>query len=273
MKAKKIVVFLTIAVVLGAGLYLFQKDKQEKELIAYNKLKYQQMTEAAMTSSPTGLLVMASTINKYHQTKGHYPEKLLDLYPEFIPDKAFISTLNWKYDLANGSYVIKKNITGQKTFASMGPDLKLKTGIDDSATQPEAVAASNKPKSQKTEMAQALAPKSLKAESDINNGTTFIETVKKASLPKIKKTLTDSNTVDAKDIAPFKPSAGIVKKELSKNEEYLLSFDGGRLYIWKTKDGIIGFSDIQYPDEKQLTIYRDRSWIEYGVDQNTIIKK
>ena len=129
MKATKIVVFLIIAAVLGGGLYFFQKNKQNKALMAHNKQKFQQVTKAAKKSRTAGLLVMASAINKYHQIKGHYPKDLIHLHPEFIPDKSFILTLNWRYYPGNGTYRIEKNIKGEKRFSSMGPDMKLKTGI------------------------------------------------------------------------------------------------------------------------------------------------
>jgi hypothetical protein len=80
MKANKIVVFLIIIAALGSGAYLFQKNKQDKALVAHNKLKFQQMTVTAKKSNAAGLLVMASAINKFKQVKGHYPNALLDLY-------------------------------------------------------------------------------------------------------------------------------------------------------------------------------------------------
>ncbi len=236
MKPKKIVVLLIIVVALGGGLYLFQKNKQETELIAHNKLKFQRMTTAAKKNRYTGLIVMASTINKYHKIKGHYPKTLLDLYPEFIPDKLFILTLNWKYYPENKSYLIKRNLKNQIIFASMGPDLKLKTGRDDSVTQSEKVALKD------------------------------FETIKKISLSNIKIIKRDVKIEEKRNNTLHKPSVRIVKKELDKNEEFLLSFNGSRLYIWKTKDGIIGFSDVQYPEKKQLTIYRNQNWIEYSTN-------
>jgi hypothetical protein len=272
MKQKKIVAILIIVAALGGGLYLYQKNKQKKALAVHNKLKFQQMTTAAKKNRYAGLIAMASAINKYHQVKDHYPINLLDLYPEFIPVKSFISTLNWKYNPKNGSYLITKSIKDQRIFASMGPDLKLITGRDASGAQPKAIVAFNKPNSQKIKITKTVALKNLKTKPDINKHTKFIATVKKASSPDIKKTLRGVKTADERKITRHKPSVRIVKKELDEDEKFLLSFDGSRLYIWKTKDGILGFSDIQYPDKRQLTVYRDRSWIEYGADQNTIVK-
>ena len=55
----------------------------------------------------------------------------------------------------------------------------------------------------------------------------------------------------------------IIRKALTQNEKFLTTFTRSNYYIWKTSQGIIGFSNIQYPDVKNLTIYKDKNWIEY----------
>lgn len=265
MKANKIIIFLIIIAILGSGAYLFQKNKQDKALVAHNKLKFQQMTEAAKKSNAAGLLVMASTINKYKRVKGRYPDALLDLYPDFISDKPFISTLNWKYSLKNGSYLIKKNIKGQKTFASMGPEFRLKTGIITSAKQPE-ILADKKPKFNKIKTVKVAALKSSTNGSDIKEHIKLSQTGENISSPNTNELLRDKKKEIVKKNSQLEPSIRIVKKPLNKDEKFLLSLNGDRLYIWKTKNGIIGFSDIQYPTTKQLTIYRNQGWIEYVVN-------
>jgi hypothetical protein len=265
MEAKKIVIVLIIIAILGSGAYLFQKNKQDKALVAHNKLKFQQMTAAAKKSSAAGLLVMASTINKYKRVKGHYPEALLDLYPDFISDKSFISTLNWKYSLKNGSYLIKKNIKGQKTFASMGPEFKLKTGIITSETQPKTLADSRS-KFKKITPVKVAALKNSTNGSDIKEHIKLSQTGENISSPNTNELLRNKKKEIEKKNSQLVPSIRIVKKPLNKDEKFLLSLSGERFYIWKTKNGIIGFSDTQYPTTKQLTIYRNKGWIEYVVN-------
>ena len=265
MKAKNIVIVLIIIAILGSGAYLFKKNKQDKALVAHNKLKFQQMTAAAKKSSAAGLLVMASTINKYKQVKGHYPEALLDLYPDFISDKPFISTLNWKYSLKNGSYLIKRNIKGEKTFASMGPEFRLKTGTITSARQPETL-ADNRSKFKKITTVKVAALKNSINGSDIKEHIKLSQTGKNISSPHTNALLSDKRKGIEKKNSQLEPSVRIVKKPLDKDEKFLLSLNGEGLYIWKTKNGILGFSDTQYPTTKQLTIYRNQGWIEYVVN-------
>lgn len=262
MKANKIVIILIIIAALGSGAYLFQKNKQDKALVVHNKLKFQQMTAAAKKSNAAGLLVMASAINKYKQVKGHYPNALLELYPDFISDKPFISTLNWKYFLKNGSYLIKKNIKGQKTFASMGPEFRLKTGIITSATQPESLVDSRS-KFKKIKTVKVATPKNSINGSDIKEHIKLSQTGENISSPHTKALLRNKKKEIEKKNNQLEPSIRIVKKPLNKDEKFLLSFSGDRFYIWKTKNGIIGFSDTQYPTTNHLAIYRNQGWVEY----------
>ncbi len=256
MKATKIVGFLIIAVILGVGLYLIQSNKQKKALAAHNAQKFQRITKSAQKSGAAGLLVMASTINKYYQIKGYYPKDLSQLYPEFIPNEPFILTLNWKYYPENKTYLIIRNATGSKALYSMGPEMKLKTVKDQASTPIEKiVSVKTRQTSKKSEVYRKPASKP--------------ELEKRAKREQLSKVLTpDIITKQVK----IKSNDTVVKKneqkfifeknELNHNEKFLLSFNGDNLYIWKTHKGIIGFSDIQYPEEKELSIYKNKGWIK-----------
>lgn len=258
MKASKIVIFLIVIAVLGTGLYLIQDSKQNKDLVAHNKKQFQQITEVAKKSNSAGLLLMASAINKYYQIKGHYPKDLMDLYPEFIPDKVFISTLNWEYSTKNNTYLIKRNIKGSQTFASMGPDMKLKTGREETSSLAVKIVSSDTPKTPKKSSTFISAT----TKSGFKQDTKKDQVAKAFLSNETKKTGIETSNDSTKEIK-FIPEFTIVKKELNNNEKFLLSFDRSKLYIWKTNEGVIGFSDIQYPEKKNLTIYKDKSWIKY----------
>lgn len=255
MKATKLIGFLIVVLGIGTGIYFYQKDKEDKALADHNKKKFEQINLAAQKTSAAGVQPMAAAIIKYHQTKGHYPKKLIDLYPDFIPDKTFILTLNWEYSTGKGTFQIKRHVTGQQLYSSMGPDMKLKMFKKGSETSSTAVAAS-KPR-KKPVVAAIAAPKlDLKIPGPLKPVASTVsrsipkETGKKAS-------------VETKPTPKPEPEFVIVKKELGSNELFLSSFDHAGLYIWKTEKGVLGFSNIQYPDEKKLIIYKNQNWIEY----------
>lgn len=268
MNAKKFVVILVIVALSGGGFYLFQSDKQDKALVDHNKKKFQQVTKTAQQSSTAGLLVMASALNKYHKIKGQYPKDLNALYPEFIPDQSFISTLNWRYTQGKGTYLIKRNIKGHLTFSSMGPDLRLKTGRVKTTSPAEKIVSagvSKQPKKQPEKQATLTRPTSKPDKKNM----VIKDQVSKAFIPdEINKTDTQKSN-DHTKISNYKPEFTIVKKELNRDEKFLLSLERNNLYIWKDMEGIIGFSNTRYPDEKNLTIYKNKSWLEYHYNPDT----
>ncbi len=253
MKISKVIVFLIITALLGGGLYLFQNDKNDKALAVHNKQKFEQITKAAQKSSSAGLHIMVSIINKYHKSKGQYPKKLMDLYPEFIPDESFISSINWTYKTENGTYLVEKQIEG-KPKVSMGPDKKLKAGKERIATTKPSI----KSKTSFVALSTKIKPDTKKDKNQITNRLSSNPINK--SNKKISGKIKSNNKIN---VPKFQPEFTIIKKELNNDEKFLLSLDRYNFYIWRTNEGVIGFSDIQYPDVKNLTIYKDKSWVEY----------
>ena len=264
----KYLVILFIIVAIGGGLYFFQKNRKNEAIKTHNIQQLQRMTKVAKKSSVAGLSTMAEAINKYHGKNGHYPKDLLKLYPEFIPEKSFISQVKWTYRPEKKSYILQKSVGKGQVLASIGPDLKLEIGSATSLTPINMVASVDKPTAlQKTKTPQksvkkAGVRKAPQAETDTKDNTETNQ-LAKISLQNPIKTLGDINSGEERE--PYKSNLLIstVKKELDKDEEFLRSFDGDDFYIWKSKDGTIGFSNMQYPDEKKLAVYRDQNWIEY----------
>ena len=252
MKATKIIVILVILAAAGTGFFFHQKNKRDKALAAHNEQKFEKIKEAAKKSSSAGLLNMASILNKFHKEKGRYPTKLFELYPDYIADETFISTLNWQYEPGKNTFRLKRGIKGKSALACIGPDLKMKYEKSGQAASPKRVASIDLPKPQK------LPILSHKPKKDRARQVMALNQFKK----QVDTTPQKNQTAYKKATRPD-PGYTIEKKELDPDENFLLSLNGNGLYIWKTHDGSIGFSNIQYPDEKNLTIYKDRSWLRY----------
>ncbi|MCD4744621.1 MAG: hypothetical protein K8R67_19330 [Desulfobacteraceae bacterium] len=264
----KYLVILFIIVAIGGGLYFFQKHRQNKDLQTHKTQQLQRITKIAQKSGTAGLVAMASAINKFYQVKGHYPKTLINLYPQFIPHKPFISTIKWQYHPEKNSYLLQKSAGAERGVASIGPDLRLRTGDDVSVTPAKMVASVDKstsPKKSKTPQ------KSVKKTGGINVSQAGSDPKKNTKNNQLAKLSTQGSVKITENInlreesTPYKSDllSSVVKKKLNKNEEFLRSFDGDNFYIWKSKDGTIGFSNMQYPDENKLAVYRNQSWIEY----------
>lgn len=257
MTPNKIIACLIIITLAGAGYYYYQNEKQKESLIDHNKKKYEQLIQAGHKSSTAGFLAMASAINKFHQTKGHYPKELIHLYPEFIPNKAFILKLNWNYSIDKKSYVLERN------KYAMGPDLKIKIKKQEILHSPEKIVSIEF----KKPVIRKISPTPLAIESEGNQKSDQASIANVASIKKsIEATQTKPDII--KKASTDKPSSQtsgfiIIRKALTQNEKFLTTFSGNNYYIWKTAQGIIGFSNMQYPDVKNLTIYKDKNWIQY----------
>jgi hypothetical protein len=260
MQGKTLVAFLIIIIAIGAGLYFFQKDRQSKELLAHKIHQLQQITKTAEKSSSAGLLVMASAINKFHQTRGVYPERLVYLYPEFIPDKGFISKLDWKYEPGQDTYRLQKTVDKGKDIASIGPNLRLKTVKPGMPLPAQMVAAAGKAA---TPMPPVKQPSGkLPGESKTDK---IVKKAQPAGILPRDQVQESAQTAPEKKESNLKLEAPIqiITKELDRDEKFLLSFNNNSLYIWKTDDGAIGFSNIQYPDKREILIYQNQTWMEY----------
>ncbi len=249
MSAKDLGIFLAIVVVIIIGLFIFQQNRQGKDDVSHSIEQYKRIMKVAEKSNSAGMLNMAMAINKFQKKNGHYPKNLMMLHPEFIPYKPFITDLDWNYHLKNKTYMLQKSLAGQSIVASTGPDLKVSTEESGSSVSKKIVVAANTSKTAKSPLKKP-APKP--------------DQVKKVSPQDLMKISAPVKKPEKKTkVVQSKPPSNIIKKGLNKNEKYLLSLNNYGLYIWKTPDGIIGFSDTQYPDEKKLSIFRDQSWIEY----------
>ncbi len=244
----KYIVILFIIIAIGAGFYFYQADQQKKELVAHNKLQLQRVMKTAKKSSSAGLLMMAAAINKFYKVKGHYPKALLNLYPDFIAERTFITQLPWKYYPEKKNFVLQKSLGDGHPIASMGPDLKLKTSSGTSTG---------------TMIASVKNSKSSQAKSKGKADTETSQTPK-LSILSFTKVSENTDSGASKALKEAKLSYTIVKSKLEKDEKFLLSLDDDGFYIWKSKDGFIGFSNIQYPTDKKLAVYLEQSWIEYA---------
>lgn len=246
MKMKKVLSCLVALTIACAAFYFQKRDKIKEELVQHNTGRFEQMKKTAQKSSAAGMLLMASAINKYNKKNGRYPDKLLQLCPDYIPDKTFITELNWKYTRQGKTYTLKKHVTGQPIIASLGPDLKLTT-----------------------QSYSAMAPKTMLA-SVKKNKATKIPVKKPRVKKKIKSILKPRQVADTnlkKSKSRKLPDLIITKRDLAKGENFLSSFSNSGLYIWKSNDGHIGFSDVQYPNDKNMSILKDEGWLEY-TEQN-----
>jgi hypothetical protein len=276
---KKYIIILVIAIVVSVGLYIFQNQKKEKDLLSHHNRQYNRMIEAAHKSSIAGLVHMASALNKYKEKNGAYPAGLSALYPDYIPEKAFIDDIQWHYKPSSKDFYLSKTIRtkGDKVLtASIGPNLmpQDESGIMVASTkvpQPITSRVETQPseKSSKTRVTRASPPKS--------------KPMAKALTPNIASTglknspgkLNESTTPAILEKKPLPELEKVSTYKLTEKERFIHGVN--RMFlVWKAADGSLGFSNVQYPPSKELAIYDKGEWVKtrprnkYAKSQNDV---
>jgi hypothetical protein len=210
---------------------------------------------------------MAGALNKYKEKNGAYPANLSALYPDFIPEKAFINDIQWHYKPTGKNFYLSKTIRtnqGKLLTASIGPNLRPQQ--ESNPKQASASATDSKRDASRVETkplkkspkkgvpgnppphpkprAKTLRPDtpstSLKNSGGKLSGSTKRTGLKEKPSPDIEKVKTI---------------------KLTENEQFIHGINR-KFLVWKNADGSLGFSNIQYPSSKNLAVYDSGEWIE-----------
>jgi hypothetical protein len=263
--SKKYIIILVISIVGAVGLYISQNQKKEKDLRAHHNRQYNRIIEAAQKSSIAGLVHMASALNKYKEKNGAYPAGLSALYPDYIPEKAFIDDIQWHYKPNSKDFYLSKTIRtkGDKVLtASIGPNLMPQEESD-------TMVASTKVPKRLTSRAENQ-PSEKSPKTGVSRGSlSKSKPMAKASTPNIPSTglknsrgkLSDSTTPVILKKRPLQELEKVSTHKLTEKEQFLRGVT--RMFlIWKNADGSLGFSNIQYPTSKKLSVYDNGKWVQ-----------
>lgn len=69
------------------------------------------------------------------------------------------------------------------------------------------------------------------------------------------------NTLKSEPLALRRESASPVRTEPPKDQDMIAASAGGQYLVWKDKNGVIGFGNVQYPEMQNVSyVHSDRSW-------------
>lgn len=255
---KKYLIVFIIAVVAAAGFFIFNHQKNKKDLQTHESNQYKRLIEAANKSSFAGLSHMGRALNKYREEKGTYPAKLSALYPDYIPSKKFISNIQWHYEREGKDFYLRKTIDAGKNrmmTAAIRSDLKP---VQDT------MVASTKKKERPTAVTKPKPNVKIAAASIANASEKKPKLIEKIEVP--VSAASDRKT-DILQEAPIEPKKHLNKPEsfstveLNEKEQFINRVRGGFL-VWKNDDGSLGFGNVQYPISEKMTIYDEGKWVQ-----------
>ncbi len=236
---KKLIIALVISALLAAG-FLYVKDMKKSEKDEGRKAEaFKKMTEIGKKMPKAGLIKMGSALKTYYSEHNQYPAQLMDLYPNYIPVKEFIEELDWYYEPRGEDFFLSKTVErgSQKYAASIDQELIPRDG--------------------KTVLIASVDMKQQPGDDTQSGSEVFDLSILKTAQ------LAMSEIVEEEK----KPEFIIRRPEILSVTEGEIGTDiqsemGKRFFVWRNKNGALGFGNVSYPDSNRLSIYDDTSWVD-----------
>jgi hypothetical protein len=236
---KKLIVALVISALLAGGFLYFRDKKKSEEDIGRKVQAFNKLAEIGKKMPKAGLIKMGSVLKTYYSDHNQYPAELMDLYPDYVPVRKFIEELNWYYEPRGEDFFLSKTVErgSQKYAASIDQELIPRDG--------------------KTVLIASVGVnKKSGDDGESGVGTFDLSILKTAQL-----------TIPEEEETKKKPEFIIRRPEIisvTKGEigEDIPPETGTRFYVWRDKNGALGFGNVSFPDSKSLSIYDDTSWVD-----------
>jgi hypothetical protein len=258
---KKYIIAVAIVITIWGAFMVYRQHKKKGDTHTYREKAYDQITEAAKKSPRAGLARMGKALNKYHKDNNAYPSTLMELYPKYLPNKSFIEEVDWYYEPRGHDFYLSKSATvGQKRIvASIDKSLRSKTETTVMVATPTPVPKARevkKPKEFEVQRPEPSEPEPIDRDR--------LELAREEFLKALRQRQMDVTSVsvpemyEARIISTVQPEIlSIVKAEIVSGLESELS---QRYLVWKDKNGVLGFSNVQYPHTDRLSIHAVGRW-------------
>jgi len=128
MQKKVIVISFIIVVLIWVGYMVSRHLSQTDERAKVNADTYEDLIRVANKSPNAGLVHIGLRLNKYNAEKGVYPQRLMELYPDYLPSEAYINDVQWDYTRSGeNNFTLKKTITvdGRQETTMIEKDLRI----------------------------------------------------------------------------------------------------------------------------------------------------
>jgi hypothetical protein len=251
---KKYIVILAVVMILATAIFMHLRTKEAQDLKAHHEQEFTRIIEAAKKSPHAGLAQMGQALNRYYEKTKSYPPELEALYPDYIPVHAFITDIEWGYRKQGDNFYLSKSL-------AMGNQIMV-AAIDKSLSPLDTKDSLLATKSNDN-LLQKSSPQGSSRNTVAGNSVSgqMKSATDSARLASVSSAARIENSSPAVKQTPVAGPEVIAVQEVKEKEKSLCEKEGGYL-VWRSKDGSIGFSNVQYPQQDQITIYDSGMWIE-----------
>ena len=246
---KRYIIVVSVVVALWASFMVYRHMKGKQESQEYRTKEYARITDVALKSPKAGLNQMARALKKYYLDKKRYPETLQELYPEYIRNKSFLDEPDWYYESGKSDFLLTKTVVRREKRMVAAVDKRLSPWIQTSSM----VAAPTKPVEKKIEVEKAVDDElSISARSREQ----FWQALRQRQEERAAAYMAEGGeekiiTIPQPEILNVAESEAASPVETEVGQKYL---------VWKSKQGNLGFGNVEYPSAETQSRYAMGSW-------------
>ncbi|MGD8758048.1 MAG: hypothetical protein PVH78_04175, partial [Deltaproteobacteria bacterium] len=253
---KKYIMVVAVAVVLWCAFMGYRHHKGKRDTDAYTQEANNRATQMAKASPRAGLAQMGMALKRYYNENHAYPAKLTELFPKYLANQTLIEEIDWYYEPRGDDFLLSKTlIVGDKRIvASVDKSLTPQAETGAMVATPTPIPKPREVKKPEEVIAQkpeASARKKLALAREA-----FFEALRQRQMDvTYVSALEDS---ESRIISTVEPE--VVSMTQSKIGSGVESDLSERYLVWKDKNSVLGFSNVQYPHEDKLSIYAIGNW-------------
>ena len=253
---KKYIIVVSIVIVLWCAFMGYRHFKRKEDTDAYRQKANKQITEIAKKSPRAGLVLIGRAIERYYKENNAYPSSLQELCPKYLANKSVIEQLDLHYEPTSDDFFLSTTfiLDNRRIVAHIDKDLRPQTETGVMVATPTAI-----PKAKEVKKPDELAPQKPEPSAQTRlalAGERFLKTLRQRQMDVTSVSLLERN--EARIISTVQPEIVLISEpETGSGVEFELSY---RYLVWKDKNGVLGFGNIQYPDAHRLSICAIGRW-------------
>lgn len=250
---KKYIITVVVVIALWAGFMAFRHHKKQADTSAYLENMNRQVTDAAKKVPRAGLIEIGTALQNYYDEHQAYPSRLMELVPKYLANKSLIQEVDWHYEAKGNNFFLTKTLVlgERRIVASIDKGLRPEADAGVMIAMPKRTAKPTRGKEPETHQRMALSSENRIALAREN----LINAMRRGALNVASVSLPDRDEE--------RLIAAVMPKVISESQGADLETDLGRQYlVWKGSTGVLGFSNVQYPDLERLAVFVYGRWFD-----------
>jgi hypothetical protein len=250
---KKYIIVAVIAILVWGGFMVYRHQKKQKDSSSYRNMTQNQMEEIARKSPRGSMVLIGRALGRYYKENKRYPSKLSDIYPKYLANKSLLDKTDFNYEPKGDDFYLSTtfNVDQRRILAYMEKDLRprVDTGVMIAAPTPV-----QKPKA--VQSSSGLKKVELSTE-------TKLAMARENLLNALRRGAFNVASVSLPDTKEERLIAAAMPQIISESEGAGPEVDLGQRYlVWKGETGVLGFSNVQYPESDRLFVYVYGRWFD-----------